>query len=100
MLLSKANDEEVGFEDYDLDFGANLVMFGVSVPQLKSPHEENRRFEEWITEEDLERWKHNHEVAEEYLLQKVKGLWFYFPGKYTGYKVWDKILIGRERMGG
>ena len=38
-----------------------------------------------MTEEDLQHWKHNDEVAGEYLLQKFKSLWFYFPDKDAVY---------------
>ena len=41
-----------------------------------------------MTEEDLRRWEDNDEVAEGYLLEKFKNLWFYFPDK-QGYSVQD-----------
>ena len=75
--VAKANDGEVGFGDDDIGFDANLAKFGVSVAHLKSMHEEKRRFEAWMTEEDLQHWKRNNEVAKDYLLQKFKGLRFY-----------------------
>ena len=76
-----------------------MVKFGVSVAHLKSPHEEKKRFEAWMTEEDLQRWKHNDEVAEKYLLQKFKGLRFYFPDKDAVYKVCDRNLDWKGRNG-
>ena len=50
--LDYAKSGEIGFEDDDLDFDANLGKFGVSVNHLKSP-QENRRFEAGMTEQDL-----------------------------------------------
>ena len=45
--VAKANSGEVGFEDNDLDFDANLAKFGVSVAHLQAPLEK-RKFEAWI----------------------------------------------------
>lgn len=97
--FGKANDGEVGFGDDDLDFDADLGKFGVSVDHLKSPCEDKRRFEAWMTEEDLVRWKHNDAVSEEYLLQKFKGLRFYIPDNEADYKVCDKNLEWKSRDG-
>ena len=97
--VAKAKDGEVGFEDDDLDFDANLAKFGVSVAHLKSPHEEKRRFEAWMTEDDLNRWKHNDEVSERYLLEKFKGLRFFFPDKNAVYKVCEGNLEWKGRNG-
>ena len=54
-MVAKTNNGEIGFGDDDLDFDANLAKFGVSLAHLKSPHEEKRRFEAWMTKEDLQR---------------------------------------------
>ena len=95
--VAKPNDGEVGFEDNDLDFDTNLAKFGVSVGHLKSP--EKRKFEAWMTEEDLRRWKDNDQIAEAYLLGKFKNLRFYFPDKDAVYKVYDKNLDWKGRNG-
>ena len=94
-----AKSGEVGFEDDDLDFDANLGTFGVSVSHLKSPHKESRRFEAWMTEKNLIWWKKNDAVDEEHLLQKFKGLRFYFPDKDAVYKVCDKNLDWKKNHG-
>ena len=53
-----------------------------------------------MTAEDLERWKHNNEVPEEYLLTKFKGLRFYFPNKDKDiYKVCERNLDWKGRDG-
>ena len=64
---------------------------------LKSPLEK-RKFEAWMTEEDLRRWKDKDQVFEECLLQKFKNLWFYFPDK-DAMKVCDKNLDWKGRDG-
>jgi len=98
--FGKANDGEVGFGDDDLDFDANLGKFGVSVAHLKSPCEDKRRFEAWMTEQDLVRWKHNDEVSKEHLLRKFKGL-FYFPPTMMQYtRCAIRILSGGQGMVG
>ena len=61
--VAKANVGEVGFGDDDLDFDANLAKFGVSVAHLKSSLEK-RKYEAWMTEEDLRRWKDKYQVQE------------------------------------
>ena len=66
---------------------------------LKAPPEEKRRFEAWMTAEDLERWKHNDPVAEEYLFQKFKGLCFYYPDKNAVYKVSESNIEWKGRDG-
>ena len=95
--VAKANDGEVGFDDDDLDFDANLAKFGVSVAHLKSP--EKRKFYAWLTEEDKRRWKHNDQVSEIYLLEKFKNLRFYLPDKDAVYKVCNKNLDWKGRDG-
>ena len=52
-----------------------------------------------MTEEDLRRWEDNDEVAEGYLLEKFKNLWFYFPDKDAVYKVCDRNLDWKGRNG-
>ena len=43
-----------------------------------------------MTEQDLIWWKHNNEVDEEYLLQKFKGLRFFYPDKDAIYMVCEE----------
>ena len=52
-----------------------------------------------MTAEDLERWKHNDPVAEEYLFQKFKGLCFYYPDKNAVYKVSESNIEWKGRDG-
>merc|ERR1711957_120284 len=49
--------------------------------------------------EDLIWWKKNDPVDEEHLLQKFKGLRFYFPDKDAVYKVCDKNLDWKKNHG-
>ena len=43
-----------------------------------------------MTKEDLQSWERNEPVAKDYLLEKFKGLRFYFPDKDVVYKVCNK----------
>ena len=52
-----------------------------------------------MTEQDLIWWKQNDEVDEEHLLQKFKGLRFFFPDKEAVYKVCDKNLEWKKNHG-
>ena len=52
-----------------------------------------------MTQDDLTRWKHDDEVAEQYLLQKFKGLRFFFPDKDAVYKVCEENLDWKGRDG-
>ena len=97
--MEYANLGEVGFNDDDLDFDANLGKLGVSVAHLKGPPQEKRRFEAWMTPQDKIWWKDNGEVAEEHLAQKFKGLRFYFPDKDAMYKVSEEKLEWKGRNG-
>ena len=97
--VTKANDGEVGFDDDDLNFDANLAKFGVSVGHLKSPPEK-RKFEAWMTEQDKRDWKDNDQVAEARLITKFKDLRFYWPDEDAVYKVCNKNLEWRGRRDG
>ena len=97
--MEYANLGEVGFNDDDLNFDANLGKLGVSVAHLKGPSQEKRRFEAWMTPQDKIWWKDNNKVAEEHLAQKFKGLHFYFPEKDAMYKVSESNIEWKGRDG-